>query len=135
MFETILKNYLRQDGLKDGVLFLSEVEMSPDFLIDLVKVGENFYVIVRTDYLFMNTMVKDIQEQFPVRVEGWLRTLPHAQLGLASAELFKSPSVSEGSDEEWETYHQLVVEGEGWWEYAVLEVALNSGTTLADLQG
>lgn len=134
MFETILKNYLKQDQLKDGVLFLCEVEMSPDFLIDLVKVGEKLYVVVRTDYLFMNTMVKDIQEQLPVRVEGWLRTLPHAHLGLVSAGLFKSPTVSEGTDEEWETYHQLVVDGEGWWEHAVLRVALNPGTTLADVQ-
>ena len=129
---SILKHYLNAQEFSPETLLLDEVDISPDYSIYLVKNGGRFYAVAQADYFFMDEVAHNVQENFPVQVEGWLRKHRSKNEAIVRVDLFESASPVNGSNEEWEEYRQITYQEDGW-KFVVLKVRLNSDVTTEDI--
>jgi|GEM_PF-4860631 len=78
MLDTLLENYLPKDKITKLRPIDFAVETPWDYHLYLFQLaGQGPYVIVESDYLFLDEIPKDIEEAFGVKVRGWHMLLSH----------------------------------------------------------
>ena len=126
-----LKHYFSADILDKRQIPLAVDVHTPDYYLYLYAVGDDWLVVVETDHFDIVSVIKDIQQSFPVHVKGWHTLLAYQEEGgvkLLPPDTFKNHSVNE-SDEDWE-YYQAIAYDDGNNHYALLRVTPNQNVDL-----
>lgn len=105
MVENILQHYFK-NAAREPALSAAK-RLSPDSVAYEITIDGQDYVMVESDYLFVDTLPEEIETLFQVNVLGWCSISEQNSGTLLPKKLFHNNQVNE-SDESWQHYHEVV---------------------------